>query len=197
MMMMMMMMDDQSGVGGCIFVVVPGVAGFATFSPRLDELGNSVRGVAFFGELIDRVNFHGYDIVTKDSIKYNPRAEKDRVVHHNTTSILWAAAEGDVDRLKSLIAKGVDVNASDYDMRTALHVAASEGRRNAVGYLLKQGANPLARDRWEGLPLDDALRCQSGAPKIVAMLRQAMKEIEEGEGEGGDEGDNTTILIDE
>ena len=35
----------KSGVGGCIFLVIPKVMGIAVFSPRLDERGNSVRGI--------------------------------------------------------------------------------------------------------------------------------------------------------
>jgi glutaminase len=36
----------KSGVGGGILAVLPGQIGLAVFSPRLDEFGNSVRGVA-------------------------------------------------------------------------------------------------------------------------------------------------------
>mmetsp|Transcript_19117 Transcript_19117/g.65683 ORF Transcript_19117/g.65683 Transcript_19117/m.65683 type:complete len:153 (+) Transcript_19117:2-460(+) len=35
----------KSGVSGVIMCVVPGVCGFAAFSPRLDANGNSTRGV--------------------------------------------------------------------------------------------------------------------------------------------------------
>lgn len=35
----------KSGIGGAIVTVSPGKAGLGTFSPRLDEAGNSVRGV--------------------------------------------------------------------------------------------------------------------------------------------------------
>lgn len=35
--------------------------------------------------------------------------------------------EGDVEQLKRVIAQGADVNAGDYDRRTAMHIAASEG----------------------------------------------------------------------
>lgn len=35
----------KSGVGGGIFVVIPNVCGICTFSPALDECGNSSRGV--------------------------------------------------------------------------------------------------------------------------------------------------------
>ena len=35
----------KSGVGGGLFIVIPGVMGICTWSPRLDDIGNSVRGV--------------------------------------------------------------------------------------------------------------------------------------------------------
>ncbi len=38
------------------------------------------------------------------------------------------------------------VNAYDYDGRTALGVAASEGNLNAVKYLVTHGANPFHKD---------------------------------------------------
>ena len=34
----------KSGVGGCVFFVVPNVCGISIWSPRLDEVGNSTRG---------------------------------------------------------------------------------------------------------------------------------------------------------
>ena len=45
----------KSGVGGGILGVLPGVGGLATYSPRLDEYGNSVRGVKVFEELSSAV----------------------------------------------------------------------------------------------------------------------------------------------
>lgn len=35
----------KSGVSGCVIAVIPGQIGIATYSPRLDSYGNSVRGV--------------------------------------------------------------------------------------------------------------------------------------------------------
>jgi len=35
----------KSGVGGCVFMVIPNVCGISVWSPRLDAVGNSVRGV--------------------------------------------------------------------------------------------------------------------------------------------------------
>lgn len=48
----------KSGVGGGIFGVLPGQVGAATFSPRLDGFGNSVRGVALFERLSQDMGLH-------------------------------------------------------------------------------------------------------------------------------------------
>merc|ERR1719183_1582574 len=47
----------KSGVAGCVMIVIPGVCGMATFSPRLDQLGNSVRGIQFAQQLSQRLNY--------------------------------------------------------------------------------------------------------------------------------------------
>lgn len=47
----------------------------------------------------------------------------------------------------------IDPNASDYDGRTALHIAASCGNRAIYDLLVKFGANTDARDRWGNAPL--------------------------------------------
>ena len=47
----------------------------------------------------------------------------------------------------------------DYDKRTAMHLAASEGLLEMVKYLIDEaGADPSPVDRWGGTPLDDAVR---------------------------------------
>ncbi len=51
----------KSGVGGGILGVLPGIGGIATFSPRLDEYGNSVRGVKVFEDLSARFRLHLFD----------------------------------------------------------------------------------------------------------------------------------------
>ena len=52
---------SKSGVGGGILGVLPGVGGLATYSPRLDAYGNSVRGVKVFEELSARFTLHLFD----------------------------------------------------------------------------------------------------------------------------------------
>ena len=55
--------------------------------------------------------------------------------------------------------QGIDLNTSDYDGRTALHVAAAEGQLECVKFLLESAeVNPNPRDRWEFSPLGEAKR---------------------------------------
>lgn len=48
----------KSGVSGLILLVVPKVCGIAIFSPPLDKLGNSVRGIATAERIIKEFGFH-------------------------------------------------------------------------------------------------------------------------------------------
>jgi len=57
------------------------------------------------------------------------------------------------------------VNEADYDKRTALHVAACEGKDNSVRLLLELGADIHALDIQGNTPLDDATREQQNATK--------------------------------
>lgn len=48
----------------------------------------------------------------------------------------------------------------DYDARTALHLACSEGHFSIVQYFIENGyfKDILVKDRWGNTPLDDAIR---------------------------------------
>lgn len=52
----------KSGVSGGILAVVPGKAGIATFSPPIDQNGNSVRGLRVFEALSKEYNLHMFDL---------------------------------------------------------------------------------------------------------------------------------------
>jgi glutaminase len=52
----------KSGVGGGIIAVLPGQFGVGTFSPLLDEHGNSHRGIEACKELSQRFHLHVYDM---------------------------------------------------------------------------------------------------------------------------------------
>ena len=53
----------KSGVSGIIMGIIPNVMGVAVFSPKLDEIGNSSRGIEFFKKLTAKYPFHVYDNV--------------------------------------------------------------------------------------------------------------------------------------
>lgn len=149
----------KSGVSGGIMLVVPQVMGIAIWSPRLDALGNSVRGIEFCRELVRRFNFHAFDsLTTSQNCKRDPRMKKNQVRIETVVNLCWAASQGDLDEVQKLAAAGVDLNAADYDGRTALHLAASEGHTAVVSYLLEKRVNPGLVDRWGGTPKSDAER---------------------------------------
>ena len=156
-------LPSKSGVGGGIFVVIPNKMGFCTFSPNLDSYGNSVRGVDFFNLLTKKYNFHNFDCLTSTTNLDNKIDPINRHYNNyddfNTEDIIKFASLNDVKTLQRLMILKFDLTCSDYDYRTPLHLAASNGCDDVVLYLLKQNIykniNPI--DRWGGTPLDDAI----------------------------------------
>lgn len=61
------------------------------------------------------------------------------------------------------------VNFRDYDRRTPLHIAASEGHVELCQFLLERGAKINRSDRWGGSPLDDAHRHRHA--DVFALLK--------------------------
>jgi glutaminase len=57
----------KSGVGGGILGVVNRQLGIATYSPRLDAKGNSVRGIASFEMLAEELGLHAFDCTNMGS----------------------------------------------------------------------------------------------------------------------------------
>ena len=79
------------------------------------------------------------------------------------------ARAGKVEALGQMASNGVQINAADYDKRTALHLAASEGNKPVVEFLLDSGAHVNAADRWGGTPLRDAIR--EGHDTVARILK--------------------------
>ncbi|OAE30549.1 hypothetical protein AXG93_4877s1000 [Marchantia polymorpha subsp. ruderalis] len=73
-----------------------------------------------------------------------------------TLQLLFYASKGDVGGVQAKIAKNTDVNAANFDQRTALHVAACENWIEVVKLLIEKWADVNDEDRWVSTPFADA-----------------------------------------
>uniref|UniRef100_A0AAY4BPS2 glutaminase n=1 Tax=Denticeps clupeoides TaxID=299321 RepID=A0AAY4BPS2_9TELE len=149
----------KSSASGAVMIVVPGVLGLMAWSPELDSFGNSWRAVHFCEELVSTFQLHSFDIRTPFRQGYQ------------IMNILLAAFRGDLQSLRRYFLSGADVNAVDYDGRSALHVAASEGHLELVRFLMENtGARCLVKDRWGNTALQEAMRFNHKS--VVQLLKK-------------------------
>uniref|UniRef100_A0A8C1UNY2 glutaminase n=1 Tax=Cyprinus carpio TaxID=7962 RepID=A0A8C1UNY2_CYPCA len=160
----------KSGVSGGILLVVPNVMGIMCWSPPLDKLGNSVRGIQFCTDLVQLCNFHNYDNLRHFAKKLDPRREGGDQRVKSVINLLFAAYTGDVSALRRFALSSMDMEQRDYDSRTALHVAAAEGHTEVVRFLLEAcKVNPVPKDRWGNTPMDEAIHF--GHHDVVTILQ--------------------------
>jgi len=81
-------------------------------------------------------------LIAPTALVLTARAEKTTTEqkHKPAKSLHEAAAEGDIEQVKSLISKGTDVNAKDKLGRTALHYASEKGHTEVARLLISHGA---------------------------------------------------------
>ena len=146
----------KSGVAGAIMIVVPNVMGIVTWSPRLDSIGNSARGIEFCKEFGKLFSFHIFD-TGEDEQKINPLLNYYNSTKMNMFSELCLSSQrGDLEHLQILFQNSVDFNQSDYDGRTALHLAVCEGHKDVVKFLVNiVKVNKDKKDRWGKIPKDE------------------------------------------
>lgn len=173
-------LPSKSGVAGCVFMVVPNVCGIAVWSPRLDEIGNSVRGIAAAKALVQRFALHNFEVFSGMAHKkINPLRPRHAAQQRALGEVLFAASVGDVSALEAMQRAGIDLYAKDYDRRTAMHLAAAEGMAAVLSFLIDNAPPELlqtilaSRDRWGGTPLDDAIRGSHGNCEDVLRAANA------------------------
>lgn len=151
-------MAAKSGVGGGILAVLPGQLAIAVFSPRLDEHGNSVRGVATCRRLSKELELHAlhvtrgahgairtsYDLIDAPSVMQRPEADRRVIEEHGQLAriyelqgdLLFAGAESVIRRM---CRDGRDLEYLAIDVRSIDEVADITAR-------LLLGIRTLLRD---------------------------------------------------
>ncbi|XP_018599553.1 ankyrin repeat domain-containing protein 39 isoform X2 [Scleropages formosus] len=85
---------------------------------------------------------------------------------------IWSAAlDGDLDRVRSFLNKGVDPNVLDQAGYTALHYASRSGSESVCALLLSQKACPNPRTKGGATPLHRAAYC--GRLGVLKLLLDA------------------------
>ena len=103
-------------------------------------------------------------------------------------SLLEAAMDGNVSKVKKLLAKGSYMNAKNFDGKTPLHYAAEHGHLDVVQELVAKGAEVNAKNFDGKTPLDlaasegheDVVQALKGQP-VIKLLQHAKKSKESSE----------------
>lgn len=108
--------------------------------------------------------------------------------------LFTAVMDGDVDAAEeSLTFEGgctVNMALRDPTKQTALHLAAANGSRDAVDFLLRQGADPAVDDAWGNTPL--MVACRACHLSVVERLLQPLdSEAAVSLADGGKSGDES------
>ncbi|KIH51911.1 ankyrin repeat protein, partial [Ancylostoma duodenale] len=84
-----------------------------------------------------------------------------------------AAAHGDIEQLRCWAAAGSELIETDYDKRTALHVAVTHYQIETVKYLMEHGLDPEVVDDFGTTPMSEAKR--KNFKDIIDVMNAAME----------------------
>eukprot|EP00043_Microstomoeca_roanoka_P007656 m.73856 g.73856 ORF g.73856 m.73856 type:complete len:468 (+) comp13917_c0_seq1:465-1868(+) len=151
---------SKSGVSGALFMSVPGELGIGIWSPRLDALGNSVRGLRVAKHLVramPELHVFAPSRLENQAVEEVPEEQESQSNLH--LMLIQCAMNGDVDRVQKLLAEtDVDINACSPDGRTALMEAFTAGNGPLASLLLAHGADSRQRDVHGNTPRSEAER---------------------------------------
>ena len=159
----------KSGVSGLIYGVIPGVCGIAIYSPKLDKIGNSYRGIQFFKKFSEKFNVHIFDnLCDKNKINIVQKDYYDK--RALGFFLLNACKNNDISTIQEVLSKGCDINFKDYDNRTSLHIACAEEHVETIEFLLENNVK-ITEDRWNNLPLDE-IKTPEIKEKIAILIHK-------------------------
>ncbi|XP_044293118.1 60 kDa lysophospholipase-like [Varanus komodoensis] len=140
-----------------------------SWKEKKEMLGDNLRGEmssAFMGTHCSLGNSKFLNVMAK-FISLNCKEEFGALI----PSLTCAAAKiGDLDALKAIEEMGGNLSCEDYDGRTPLHVASSEGHVHLAEYLLKRGASVYTKDRYGATPLMNAIEFRN--KDVIQLLRK-------------------------
>lgn len=172
----------KSGVSGSLIIVIPNLCGICCYSPPLDPIGNSVKGVAFAQRLVEKFPFHNFDY--GDCGKPDPRKHPDHKEMADLVDLLFGAQVGDQAKIMEYCSKDFDFGNADYDDRTALHILCSDGHLDALrligDHYKKMGKRHELvkllcekKDRWGHTPKDEVKG--ENSQKVLRYINQMQK----------------------
>jgi ankyrin repeat protein len=93
-------------------------------------------------------------------------------------TLCQAVFDGDMRTLRRLLRAKIKVNASDYDKRSAAHIAAAEGNVAALKVLVEFGADLSLRDRWNASVHEEAKRAGGGGNGKSSQLLEYIQTLQ-------------------
>ena len=128
----------------------------------------------FCEKLVQKFNFHHFDNPKRRSQKTDPRLQYSEVQSRQVVNLLFAAYNGDLTALRRMASANQNMSVADYDRRTAVHLAASEGHLDCVRFLVEKcGVALEPKDRWNRTPADDAARFHR--EEVVQFFNERME----------------------
>ena len=118
---------------------------------------------------VDELNLDAEKLLTKKRILESTNFRKEQ----QFLELCKAARSGDVESVVMLARQGANLNQTDYDGRTAMHMACSSGRYKVVESLLKIGAAVDMKDRWGQTPMGIAISAKQ--QMIITVLAASGK----------------------
>lgn len=174
----------KSGVAGAVMVVVPNLMGFATFSPRLDPYGNSVRGVAFCRQLVERFTFHVYDSLSggHTGCKRDPRASQLHRKQRDLSDLRWGVSLGDryATKVRDLmLACMIDITLADGEIEAPELVTMADTCAEIMGVRPDPEELRAAAEARQRTDAEPGTAATSPFDDLLACLRQERARLDD------------------